>query len=89
MNKLITVMLLATVACGGKSSAPAQAPKAAAPASSENAGEDCYKQCLENGPDESPMTKADWPSKSQADKENECGMTCADANMPLTPDEMK
>ena len=91
-------MFLVAVGCGSKKPAPQSPPantsggtsgpgtSSGSAAETKPAGDDCYKQCLANGPDSSPMTKSDWPTKSADDKANDCSAACADANMPADAD---
>jgi hypothetical protein len=87
MKHLALALLLsssaALVACGGKSK-PAETPTDETPTTTttEPAADDCYTQCLANGPGD-PASAADWAGKPQEEKENDCSAQCADANMPV------
>jgi hypothetical protein len=82
---LLSVVAMVGVGCGGKAR-PAQPPSnttPAAPATSTAApSDDCNAQCMANGP-EDPTAKADWASKSDHEKQNDCSAACADTGMPV------
>lgn len=87
MKRLVLVLsVLVAAACGKKPppAAPANTAPSGETSPAASGGSPEYQKCLQTGEGLSPPPP-DWASLSQADKESECSVIDADANMPLGP----